>query len=177
MIEELKACPLCGGASEIYQDDGSEQLYRGRCTQCWAKTDGYPSKEQVAAEWERRAKILSEAKACPFCGGKAKFYPSIAYERNVWKVMCGVRVDCGALLNDFDTLEEAVKAWNKRAGTLPSNLMTLVQVMREQQKRYESTRSADARRESERYEQEVDQVIKEFYTRQSPIFTGKEEKS
>jgi Lar family restriction alleviation protein len=54
-------------------------------------------------------------KPCPFCGGEAKFYTVDKYDRVVWKVMCGARVDCCLLLNDFDTREEAINAWNERA--------------------------------------------------------------
>lgn len=65
---------------------------------------------------------MLELKPCPFCGGKPKIYNiyknyADADTRKVWKVMCGARVDCCALLNDFDTPEEAADAWNRR----PSN--------------------------------------------------------
>lgn len=59
--------------------------------------------------------MAEKLKACPFCGGEAKVYQSMAYGRTVWKVMCGARVDCCLLLNDFDTREEAFNAWNRRA--------------------------------------------------------------
>ncbi len=58
---------------------------------------------------------MTEPKPCPFCGGKAKLYPLERYGRTVWKVMCGARVDCCFLLNDFNTREEAITAWNRRA--------------------------------------------------------------
>jgi Lar family restriction alleviation protein len=62
---------------------------------------------------------MLELKPCPFCGGKPKVYDIYkkhvdADTRKVWKVMCGARVDCCALLNDFDTPEEAADAWNRR---------------------------------------------------------------
>ena len=63
---------------------------------------------------------MPEMKPCPFCGGRPKFYKvPVRYvdtedyaER--WKVMCGERVDCCALLNDFASEQEAIAAWNRR---------------------------------------------------------------
>lgn len=51
---------------------------------------------------------------CPFCGGKPYFYEIYSAGRKVWKVMCGERVDCCAILNEWATQEEAAQAWNKR---------------------------------------------------------------
>ena len=63
---------------------------------------------------------MSKNKPCPFCGGQP--YTHTVYTRYVdtndvvkrWKVMCGARVDCCTLLNDFATEAEALAAWNKR---------------------------------------------------------------
>ena len=63
--------------------------------------------------------MMSE-KPCPFCGGMPRTHTvTVRYvdtEDYVtrWKVMCGARVDCCALLNDFATEQEAIAAWNKR---------------------------------------------------------------
>ena len=59
---------------------------------------------------------MSETLApCPFCGGMPYFYEIYSDGRKVWKVMCGKRVDCCAILNDYSTKEEAAKAWNTRS--------------------------------------------------------------
>ena len=70
--------------------------------------------------------MTDKLKPCPFCGGKAKIYTHIKateykngvwteYKPEVWRVMCDARVDCCALLNKFDTKQEAIEAWNRRA--------------------------------------------------------------
>ena len=53
-------------------------------------------------------------KPCPFCGGQPYFYEIYSAGRKVWKVMCGKRVDCCAILNEWNTQKEAAEAWNKR---------------------------------------------------------------
>lgn len=174
MTEELKPCPLCGGQSKIYQEDGPDKLYYARCSSCFSETKSYKTQEEVIEEWNNRRRLLLEAKPCPFCGGKAKFYQIGKEYGIVWKVMCGARVDCSTLLNDFDTLEEAIGAWNKRIGENSSDLITLVCSMREQQKAYLATRSSDALRESKRYGQLVDKAVRDFFSRQIPIFKDKE---
>ena len=64
---------------------------------------------------------MAEMKPCPFCGGRPKFYKVTVryvdtedYEER-WKVVCGARVDCCYLMNDFATEQEAIAAWNRRA--------------------------------------------------------------
>ena len=171
MAEELKPCPLCGGKSEIYQEDDPDKLYYARCSSCFSETKSYKTQEEVIVEWNDRQRLLLEAKPCPFCGGKAKFYQIGKDDGIVWKVMCGARVDCSSLVNEFDTLEEAIAAWNNRAGGNSADFITLVCSMREQQKAYFSSRSDDALRESKRYEQLVDKAISDFFSRQIPIFS------
>ncbi|MBQ6664143.1 MAG: hypothetical protein IJM68_01005 [Synergistaceae bacterium] len=56
--------------------------------------------------------MAEETRPCPFCGGKAYIYDIWKCGKKVWKVMCGARVDCCAILNDFDTQDEAVAVWN-----------------------------------------------------------------
>lgn len=53
---------------------------------------------------------------CPFCGGKAKIYEIWKNGHKVWRVMCGARVDCCAILNDFDSQDEAIAVWNGDKG-------------------------------------------------------------
>ena len=60
-------------------------------------------------------------KPCPFCGGNPSFYQIFSNGRNVWKVMCGKSVDCCAILNEFDTKEQAIDAWNNRKSQ-PENI-------------------------------------------------------
>lgn len=60
--------------------------------------------------------MTEQLKPCPFCGGKPYFYQIYSRgkgSKQVWKVMCE-HVDCCAILNEWDTQEEAVNAWNKR---------------------------------------------------------------
>lgn len=60
-------------------------------------------------------------KRCPFCGGKPYFYQIYAHGQKVWKVMCGgmdgKKVDCIAILNEWNTKEEAAQSWNTRTAT------------------------------------------------------------
>lgn len=49
----------------------------------------------------------TKLKPCPFCGGEARF----ANTDENW-IAC---VDCGAETTFFDTKEEAIEAWNRRA--------------------------------------------------------------
>lgn len=65
---------------------------------------------------------VDEVKVCPFCGGKPhihsvyKNYVDMYDEEPVlrWKIMCGARVDCCTILNDYASPEDAIKDWNKR---------------------------------------------------------------
>lgn len=57
-------------------------------------------------------------KPCPFCGGKPYFYQIYSNgvdSKKVWKVMCENK-DCIAILNEYDTQEQAAEAWNRRYG-------------------------------------------------------------
>lgn len=51
-----------------------------------------------------------ELKPCPFCGGRAFIAENEELEFLPW-VICS---DCGCETNCFRTVEEAIKAWNRR---------------------------------------------------------------
>ena len=110
MSEGLKPCPFCGGPAIVFQHGkGWHAACKTRET-CYALLNGFASREEAASEWNRRVTELKPLRACPFCGGKAKVYQA---GFNVWKVMCD-KLNCGTLVNDWNTPEEAIAAWNKR---------------------------------------------------------------
>jgi Lar family restriction alleviation protein len=49
-------------------------------------------------------------KPCPFCGHKAELYDATPHLN--WAHCLG----CGAETDEYDTMAEAVAAWNRRAG-------------------------------------------------------------
>ncbi len=55
---------------------------------------------------------MAELKPCPFCGGLAEVYEDEVWYWE-WKVEC--KNDIRHRLEYFDTKEEAIEAWNKRA--------------------------------------------------------------
>lgn len=59
------------------------------------------------------------------------------YGRTVWRVMCGVRVDCCLLMNEFDSEEEAVRVWNSRWIT-KQELLAALEVMRKREGAYDA---------------------------------------
>ena len=68
---------------------------------------------------------MEQLKVCPFCGGQPKIYDILRQYVDdgpgtppckVWRVMCGARVDCCAILNDFASPQDAIAAWNRRVG-------------------------------------------------------------
>lgn len=62
--------------------------------------------------------LTDKLKPCPFCGEDAKVYeiPSIFRNSPFFGILCGSD-DCIALTMsaDYQTEQEAMKAWNKRA--------------------------------------------------------------
>ena len=74
--------------------------------------------------------MTEKLKPCPFCGGLPKFYEIYTNGAKVWKVMCGKRVDCCAILNDYSTKEEAAKAWNTRSISSEAGNGQLLEIVR-----------------------------------------------
>ena len=54
---------------------------------------------------------MIELKPCPFCGGEANLVQGSSGKLLPW-VRCR---DCGAETSDYDSVEEAAEAWNRRA--------------------------------------------------------------
>ena len=96
----------------VYQPINSEVWHASCRTQdaCYALLNDFASEDEAASEWNRRVTEVKPLRACPFCGRKAKVYQA---STNVWRVMCD-EVNCGALLSDFKSPEEAIAAWNRR---------------------------------------------------------------
>lgn len=56
--------------------------------------------------------MSDKLKECPFCGGNAKISDSLIHcGKQMYQPLC---LDCDAELGYFDTLGEAVAAWNTR---------------------------------------------------------------
>lgn len=55
---------------------------------------------------------MTELKPCPFCGADARIV-SAGFESRY--IRCSNIKDCGCKFEWFDTEEEAVNAWNRRA--------------------------------------------------------------
>ena len=51
-------------------------------------------------------------KHCPFCGAEAEVHKNVFAEGTVYTVEC---ISCSCGLDWFDTEEEAIEAWNRRA--------------------------------------------------------------
>ena len=55
---------------------------------------------------------MSDAKPCPFCGGKAELIKSDLYPTDTWFVVCH---ECEIKTFLFKTPEMALSRWNRRA--------------------------------------------------------------
>lgn len=55
-----------------------------------------------------------ELKPCPFCGYDA-FINRFSGEIDGYSISCSAIEYCGATQEKFDTEEEAIEAWNRRA--------------------------------------------------------------
>ena len=57
--------------------------------------------------------MTEKVKHCPFCGGKAyiKTWRDFTTGAHCYAIMC---TQCGCWINDYNILEEAIEAWNKR---------------------------------------------------------------
>ena len=57
-------------------------------------------------------------KPCPFCGGKSLYLFRYPYNRKPGLRGCYVKCNkCGATSGNFETIEDAEKAWNERKET------------------------------------------------------------
>ena len=126
----LKKCPKCGPT--IFEERGpmlkkvkSPEKYKFcyivQCQKCKTKTDLFNREEDAVKDWNHksidgmRENEGMELKPCPFCGGtRIEVYD---YDYGITETI-GVRCkDCGAHIeNMFESDEEAVEAWNRRAG-------------------------------------------------------------
>lgn len=52
---------------------------------------------------------MTELKPCPFCGSED-------LECEDKKHIAAIYCDCDAMMGYFDTIEEAIAAWNRRVG-------------------------------------------------------------
>jgi len=59
---------------------------------------------------------MSELKPCPFCGSEADVHPHNFGDskKTDYTIYCSNK-DCGSSFCWYDTPEESIKAWNKRA--------------------------------------------------------------
>lgn len=60
---------------------------------------------------------MNELKPCPFCGGRDTERFIYPFKRKPGLRGCYVKcADCGAGTGNYETIEEAEKAWNERTG-------------------------------------------------------------
>ena len=113
-MDNLKPCPFCGrevATVEKTRLDG-EGRYYVYCPSCEARgSDAWCA--SVAIDrwndvWNNKDISLPELKSCPFCGGKANAFIC----GSIFGVECE---SCGTSSDGFDTKQEAVEAWNRRA--------------------------------------------------------------
>ena len=131
MSEELKPCPFCGGKPKIKSlnrviklkpwDDSYRAWFRcdpvftivcGKCGEL--RTFGYAPLDYAVESWNMRVisnTRKSKLKTCPFCGGEGEV---ISAYGGKFAATCG-KPGCMAYLFPFDTKEEAIAAWNRRA--------------------------------------------------------------
>lgn len=60
--------------------------------------------------------MTEKIKPCPCCNGKAttyKWIASVVYNEYSYEVQC---TQCGLTTQSYVSLEDAIKAWNRRAG-------------------------------------------------------------
>lgn len=57
---------------------------------------------------------MSDLKPCPFCGGEADCNNNAVMQggKLKWATEC---LGCGVITDCFDTKQEAIEAWNRRA--------------------------------------------------------------
>ena len=113
----LLPCPHCGGEAEFR--DGSSTTPYVRCKSCGCRTGSSHDAAKLAKAWNRRggrdldpsADEPDELKRCPFCGAEGRVSHG-TYESQPWWAHCTNGHGFG---RRFDTKEEAIAAWNRRA--------------------------------------------------------------
>lgn len=62
---------------------------------------------------------MTELKPCPFCGSEAVIIRGFSLGRYMYRlkyyVVCSPAFGCGGRTFNFDTEQDAVEAWNRRA--------------------------------------------------------------
>lgn len=60
---------------------------------------------------------MDDAKPCPFCGGVDLFAFDYPFRRKPGLKGCYIKCNrCGASSGNFETVTDALKAWNERKG-------------------------------------------------------------
>ena len=123
MREELKECPFCGGEvteRQITLEDGTgRKLVYFECEKCHAQSSEYFStaRATLVKWWNKRAKYYNcyALKYCPFCGGRGLYlehkHQVPPYTGKGVRAFC---IGCGTRTSWYDSVEEAIEAWNER---------------------------------------------------------------
>lgn len=113
----LLPCPYCGGEAEFR--DGSSTTPYIRCKKCGCRTGSSRDEERLVRIWNRRggndvdpdAEGSDAMKRCPFCGAEGRVSYG-TYEHHPWWAHC---TNGHGLGRRFETKEEAIAEWNRRA--------------------------------------------------------------
>lgn len=92
--------------------------------------------------------MSAKLKPCPFCGGETKIRTYSGMGRTMFFVQCN---DCAAESSCYDTKEEAVAAWNRRAERTCHVIMTAKPFSQTQELRAKSCSSCGYIFESEEH--------------------------
>ena len=109
MDEELKPCPICGGAVEFSNASGGYMAIE--CTVCHASTEYIYSKKELVTNWnkgDREDCKLKPLRFCPVCGAPAEYYRM----GDAHKIGCTNEDVCGFMTPAFLSYEEAADFWN-----------------------------------------------------------------
>lgn len=100
-LEGIRSCEDC-----IYEDRSENEK---PCIEC---------KERYLLKFEPKPKE-PKLKTCPFCGGKAKVRSEDRKKGKAYWAYCAEPIETGCDVRPvtckFDTKEEAIEAWNRRA--------------------------------------------------------------